>query len=185
MAGQSCRSLGPSQEPARPWWVPCQWTDENLLNWWYFWKHLKFWQTFVFSLVRKFLNSSIYECLVSIFRFLLVYNLDEVFWVIFLFERWGKCFWLLLHCRSPEFAHLLKECPALTLLTLTWINWCLKCCVCLIHWKKSNFWFFVIEIISFDFFFNPWFRDSLKERIYTKETAGTLGMLLTQEISSL
>lgn len=157
MAAEGCRSLGPSQEPSPPWWVLCQCTDGSLLNRWYYWMHFKFWHTFLFNFVRKFFDSSIYECLVSMlsFRFCLVCNLNEVFWIIFLIESWCKCFWILLHYHSPEFAHLLKECltwNCLSLLTPGCINWCPKRNVCFTHWKKSNCWFNLIEIILFDFF---------------------------------
>lgn len=145
-----------------------------MLNWWYFWKHFKFCRTFLFSWVRKFLSSSIHECLVGIFRFLLVYNLNEVFWIIFLIEKWCKYIWILLHCHSPEFAHLLKECLTLnfgiSLLTPTWINCYLKRYVCSIHWKNSNCWFILIEIILFGFFFfYLWFRDSIKKEYIQKK----------------
>lgn len=103
--------------------------------------------------------------------------------------RWIKYSWLLLRYPGPERVHLLKECLTLNfqlhLLTPTWINWCLNGNVYLTHWKKSNCWFFLIEITFFDFFSNPCFRDSLKKWIYTKQTTGTLGIFLTQEISSI
>lgn len=79
MAGWTCRNLGPSQEPARPWLVPCQCTDESLLNQWHSCKTFQLRQIVIFSLVRKFLNSSIYERLVSIFGFLWVYDSNEGF----------------------------------------------------------------------------------------------------------